>query len=242
MRNDTKILAVIPARSGSKGIPNKNIRLFAGKPLIVHSIEAAKDSPSIDRVIVSTDSDEIAAVAKKAGAEAPFLRPAELATAESKVSDAVIDLLERLKKEEAYNPSHILLLQPTSPLRTHHDIEAAIKLFFATGADSLVSVCKTENLLLTKDPANILTIRNTEDLASPNRQELPQCYKLDGSMLYMVKTERFLKEQSFFSGKLVGFEIERWRAIDLDEPQDFILGELIFQNRDAIAKKIQSFS
>jgi CMP-N,N'-diacetyllegionaminic acid synthase len=235
-----EILAVIPARAGSKGIPNKNIRPFAGKPLLVHSINAAKNAPSVGRIIVSTDSEEIAMVAKAEGAEVPFLRPAELATSDSKVVDAVINVLDRLK-EGGYESTHLLLLQPTSPLRTSDDIEAAVKLFFEKGADSLVSVCRTENVLMTKDANSTIHFENQEMLSSPNRQELPAYYKFDGSMIYLVDTQKFRDERSFFAGKLIGFEIPRWRSIDVDEPQDFVLGELIFNHRKELQEKIENF-
>jgi len=236
-----EILAIIPARGGSRGIPNKNIRTFAGKPLIAHSIEAATNAPSVQRVIVSTDSENIATIAKEAGAAVPFLRPALLATSESNVIDAVIDLLAHLKEGEHYEPTHVLLLQPTSPLRTSEDIEMAIQLFFDTGADSLVSVCRTENILMTKGRDHTLHFENPEMLSSPNRQELPAYYKFDGSMLYLVDAAKLVAERTFFPGKLVGFEIPRWRAIDLDEPQDFVLGELIYEKRHEIEERIKKF-
>ena len=242
VRKLENILAVIPARGGSTGIPRKNVRDFAGKPLIAYSIEEAQKAKNIARIIVSTDDEEIAAVAKQYGAEVPFLRPATLATSESKVADAVADLLERLKKDEGYEPSHILLLQPTSPLRTAEDIENAISLYEKTGADSLVSVCRTENVLMTKGADGVLTIRNPELLSSPNRQQLPAFYKFDGSMLYLVDARKFLAERSFLAGKLVGYEIPHWRAVDLDEPQDFVVGELLYKNREAIEKAIRDFS
>lgn len=241
MRASFEILALIPARGGSTGIPKKNIRLFVGKPLIVHTIEAARHAPSVSRIIVSTDSEEIARVAKDAGAEVPYLRPAELATSTSKVADAVVHMLQYLKSKEGYEPTHVLLLQPTSPLRTSDDIEKSVALFQKTGADSLVSVCRTENLLLTKNPSDELTIFNTELLGSPNRQELPAFYKLDGSMIYLVATDVFLKHRSFLAGKLVGYEIPRWRGADLDEPQDFVAGELIFEKRKEIEERIRNF-
>ena len=100
----------------------------------------------------------------------------------------------------------------------------------------------TENVLMTKDANSVLSIRNPEMLSNPNRQELPICYKLDGSMIYMVKTEVFLKERSFLAGRLVGYEIPRWRAVDLDLPQDFVVGELLYENKDAIEKRIRDFS
>ncbi len=236
-----EILAVIPARAGSQGIPGKNVRIFAGKPLLVHAIETAKAATSIQRIIVSTDSEETASAAKESGAEVPFLRPAEFATSESKLADVVSHLLDELKKSEGYEPTHILLLQPTSPLREVEDIENAISLLTSRDADEVVSVTRTENVLMTKDANDELTVVNPDMLASPNRQQLPAYYKFDGSMIYLIKTSVFLKEHSFFAGKVVGYEIPRWRAIDLDEPQDFILGKLIYENRERLAQEIRDF-
>lgn len=235
-----QILAIIPARGGSRGIPHKNIRNFAGKPLIAHSIEVAIAAPSVHRTVVSTDDVAIAESAKKYGAEVPFLRPAELAGDSSQVVDAVIHLLESLKRTEKYEPTHVMLLQPTSPLRTSDDIEKAVALLRERNADSLVSVCRSENLLFTKGEDDVLHALTGQQ--SANRQEVPTCYRLDGSMIYLTQTEMLLAARSFLSGKLVGYEIERWRAVDLDEPQDFVLGERIFGMRDEIEKDIRNFS
>lgn len=236
-----EILAIIPARGESKGIKNKNIRVFNKLPLIAHTIKLAKKSPSISRIIVSTEDKKIKKIAEKFGAEVPFLRPKKLAQDSSEVVDAVIHLLKKLKDQKEYIPDYIILLQVTSPLRTAKDINRAIELFFKHKADSLVSVCRTENILMIKDKNNKLKILNTELLTSGNRQKLPVVYKLDGSMIYMIKTKVFLKKKSFFAGKLVGYEIERWRAVDLDEPQDFVIGELIHKNFNKIKQKIKNF-
>ena len=154
---------------------------------------------------------------------------------------AIIHLLGRLKASEGYEPSRVLLLQPTSPLRAPEDIKDSIELFEKSGADSLVSVTRTENVLMTMDAGNVLRFENPEMLSSPNRQELPQYYKFDGSMIYLVKTDVLLRERSFFAGKVVGYEIERWRAVDLDEPQDFVVGEILFKHQDEIRDAIKKF-
>jgi len=236
-----QILAIIPARGGSKGIKNKNIRNFCGKPLISYAINQACQAKKVNRVIVSTDDHKIAAVAKKYGAEVPFLRPKELALDNSKVVDAVLHLLEELKNKENYQPDAIILLQTTSPMRTINDINKALLLFTKSKADSLVSICQTENLLLAKNSINELEILNTVFLESSNRQELQNVYKLDGSMIYIVKTDKFLQSKSFFTGKLVGYEIPRWRAVDLDEPQDYVIGEIFYKNFKKIQDKIKKF-
>jgi len=236
-----EILAIIPARGGSKGIKNKNIRQFNNKPLIGYTIKQARQARQINRVIVSTDDKNIAVVSKKYNAEVPFLRPKNLARDKSKVADAVFHLLTELKDKENYKPDIIVLLQVTSPLRTVADINEAISFFIKSRADSLVSICRTETLLLAKDKKSNLKIVNSEFLISSNRQELENVYKLDGSMIYIVRTEKFLQHKSFFAGKLVGYEIERWRAVDLDEPQDYVLGELLHRNFKKIQKTIKNF-
>lgn len=236
-----KILALIPARGGSKGIPKKNIRAFAGKPLIAYSIEAAKQAKSVSRVIVSTDSEEVAVVAKQYGAEVPFLRPAEFAGDTSNIIEAVEHLLERLKVDEGYEPTHVLLLQPTSPMRTSADIENAVTLMQKLNADNVISVCRTESLLLRMGDDKKLIMLNAE-LASANRQQAGKYYKFDGSMIYLIETPILLRDRSFAGGTPHGYEIEHWRAVDLDYPEDFVVGELMYQNRDLLAQRIKDFS
>ena len=238
----THILAIIPARGGSKGIPDKNIREFAGKPLIAHTIASAKGSQRISRIIVSTDSEQIAGIAKEYGAEVPFLRPPELAQDKSPVSEAVLHLLAELKVREQYEPEYIVLLQPTSPLRNSDDIDGALTLLEKRGADSVVTVTETEPLVYTRSPEGELCLISDEAfLSSTNRQELNRTYKLDGSMVYAVTTRSFLKTKSFLGGKLYGYVIPRWRAVDLDEPQDFLVGELVYKNAHAIKQGLEGF-
>lgn len=237
------ILAIIPARGGSKGIPRKNIRTFNGRPLIEYAVEVAKKAPSIDRIVVSTDSEEVATIAKAAGAEVPFLRPATLADDTSKVADAVAHLLLQLKTGEHYQPDYILLLQPTNPMRTVEDIEKSIALIQSRKADSLVSVCKvTEPLLLKKNGEDAITFVNEKLFTSTNRQEVPQYYRLDGCMIFLVNTEKFLEQRSFYAGKCIGYEIEKWRAVDIDAPEDFVVGEMLFDKQQEIAEAINHFS
>ncbi|MDO8619769.1 MAG: acylneuraminate cytidylyltransferase family protein [bacterium] len=236
------ILAIIPARGGSKGIVNKNIRAFAGKPLLAHTIDTAQGSRKINRIVVSTDSKKIADVAKKYGAEVPFLRPPEFSGDSAKVADAITHLLFKMREDEGYVPDYIVLLQPTSPLRATADIDSAIDLLLKRKAPAVVSVCRTEQLLFAKDKEDTLVLMSDETfLASSNRQELKDTYKLDGSMVYALRTDVFLKEKSFLPTGVIGYEIPRWRAIDIDEPQDFLVGELIFKNRKKIEQALKKF-
>lgn len=236
-----KILALIPARGGSKGIPRKNVRVFAGKPLIAHAIAAAKGAPRVDRIVVTTDDEEIAAVAREHGAEVPVMRPAEMAGDTSPVMDAVIHMLDHLKNEDGYEPTHVLLLQTTSPMRESADIERCIDRLLEAGGDALVSVCRTENGLFAVKDDGVLETLYDGYAAGTNRQALPKTYKLDGCMLYLIKTDVLRRERSFLGGTVIGYPIERWRTLDLDEPEDFVLAELVYAHKDEIAKRIKDF-
>lgn len=241
-RMTMKLLALIPARGRSKGIPHKNIRPFAGMPLIAHTIEAAKGSTHVDRVVVSTDDQTIADVAREFGAEVPVLRPSELAGDTSPVMDAVIHMLDYLKVHESYEPTHVLLLQTTSPLRTTRDIEASIELYEKRDADSLVSMCRTEQGLYKKHADDTVETLHDGYSKNTNRQSLEPTYKLDGCMIYLIRTDILREKHTFLAGKIVGYEIPRWRAIDLDEPQDFVVGERIFRMQNEIEETIRNFA
>ena len=237
-----ELLTIIPARGGSKGVKNKNIRKFNGLPLIAHVIREAKKVRAINRVIVSTESPKIRRIAEQYGAEVPFLRPKRFATDTSPVVDAIEHLVVTLKKKEAYVPDYIVVMLANTPLKKAQDIQDAITLFFKRKADSLASIVQTENALLIKDKkTDRLTILNPEALRSLNRQQLPDVYKLDGCTINITKTSLFLKTKSFFKGKLIGHVMPRWQAVDIDEPQDFVLGELIHKNYKKIKNRIKNF-
>jgi CMP-N,N'-diacetyllegionaminic acid synthase len=225
-----KILAIIPARGGSKGVPSKNIKLFCGKPLIYYTIAAAKKSKIFDRIIVSTDSPKIGKVSKKLGVEVPFLRPKHLAQYNSNIVDAVLHLLNYLKDKENYAPDIIFLLQPTSPLRDYKDIIDSYNLFNKLGVESLVSVCKTL-------PEVWHIVNNRLRLANPspkkliNRQDRPDTYKPDGSMIYIIKTDSLLHYKDFMHKETAAYVIPKWKAVDIDEMEDFELAEVLYKNR-----------
>ncbi len=239
-----KILAIIPARGGSQGIKKKNIRNFAGMPLIAHTIKVAKKSKFINKLVVSTNDLEIAKISKKYGAEIPALRPLEISGSTSKVTDAIFHMLDFLKNNENYIPDYLVLLQTTSPLRETADVDGAISLLLSNKKDAyaVVSVCATEPLLYIVGENKVLKLVSSEDfLKTTNRQELPKTYKLDGSMVYVIKTEVFLDQKSFLPLRTFGYVVPRWRAIDLDEPQDFVVGEIIYKNKTKIKNKINKF-
>jgi len=237
-----KILAVIPARGGSKGILHKNIRAFNGKPLLAFAVDQAKSSRHINRVIVSTDDQVIADVALRHGAEVPFLRPKELAGDQSQVADTLVHLLNSLKISEGYEPDYLVMLQTTSPLRTVADIDGSLDKLFETNADAVVSLCETEQLLYTMDnKRRLCLVSDKKFLKSTNRQALEQTYMLNGAMVYGIKTDIFLRDKSFFKCNLVGFVVDQWRSVDLDEPADFLVAELLHKNINYIHDGIKNF-
>ena len=237
-----EILCIIPARGGSKGIPHKNIRSFGGIPLIAHTIRQAYDSKHITRTIVSTDDPEIARVAKEYGAEVPFLRPAELATDTSQIADTIIHLLDTLKETKGYVPDYAVMLQTTSPLRTVEDIDNSLDLLFKEDAEVMMTLCESEQLLYTLDDRHRMhLVSDQKFLVSTNRQALEQTYVLNGAMVYGVKTSVFLRDKSFFKGDMVGYAVPGWRSPDLDEPNDFVIAELIYENFSSIQEKLENF-
>ena len=231
MINGKKVLAIIPARGGSKGLPGKNIKELCGKPLIAWSIEHAKSCSDIDRIVVSTDDREIAEVAKKYGAEAPFMRPAELANDTASTIDVIFHAINWLKKHEDYRQEYILLLQPTSPLRTIEDIEGAVQKLKDKGAQAVVSVCETDH-----HPwwSNILPEDgNMKDFLKPEilnkrRQDLPVFYRLNGA-IYLADTDYLYKCNGFLGPNTFAYKMPKSRSVDIDSDVDFKLAQLLLE-------------
>jgi CMP-N,N'-diacetyllegionaminic acid synthase len=226
-----KLLAVIPARGGSKRLPRKNILDLAGKPLIAWTIEAALGSKYIDRVIVSTDDKEIATISKKYGADVPFMRPSELATDEAKSVDVVLHLLEKLKKiREKYD--YIILLQPTSPLRTTQNIDDSVELLQARKSDAVISVCKVEhsplwcNLIPDDDLSNFLD----HSILNKRSQDLEQYYRLNGA-IYLCNAEKLKEEKAFFlKNRCSAYKMNRESSVDIDSRMDFLYASVCINN------------
>ena len=214
-------LAVVPARSGSKGIPDKNLVDLAGRPLIAHTIEAARASKLVSRLIVSTDDQRIAEAARQAGAEVPFLRSGELATDEAGNVDVFIDAIERMRREGFAGP-WAMLLQPTSPLRTADDIDSAGGLMQERQADVVVSVCEAEPhpwLAMQADGQNWLHPAGFSGRAQPGRQAFPPMYTLNGA-IYLVDIDSFLERRSMYGARTAGYLMPRERSVDIDTPID----------------------
>jgi len=237
-----EILVIIPARGGSKRISNKNIRNFLGKPLIAHTILQAKSNKLIDRVIVDTDSPKIASVAKKYGAEAPYLRPKHLAGDKAQVVEAIIHLLNRLKKDEGYAPTHIVILQTTSPLREHRDIQACWNLMKRTNASTVLTIAPTHPRLYYLDNKSNIILANKKTSKSSNIQQWPPAYLLNGCFVYIVKTSAFLKEKAVITKKTKAVICPKWRSVDLDTPEEWVMAEVLYKNKREIEKKIKKFT
>jgi len=226
-----EVLAVIPARGGSKGIPRKNIRSLNGKPLIAYTIEEAKKSKYISRVIVSTEDDEIAKVSNKYGAEI-IKRPLELAKDDTPTIDVVLHILDDLKNKNI-EPDIVVLLQPTSPLRTSQDIDNAIKLFMEHDCDSVVSVCEVKH-----SPYWSFKIENGylkpifgEKYLKKRRQELPKAYLPNGALF--IATPNVLREyKNFYCKRTIPYIMPTERSIDIDNEVDFLLAELLIKKRE----------
>ncbi|AZR73887.1 acylneuraminate cytidylyltransferase [Anoxybacter fermentans] len=226
-------LALILARGGSKGIPKKNIKILNGKPLLAYTIEEAKKSKFIDRVVLSTESEEIAEVGKRYGAEVPFMRPKELATDEASSIDAIIHALNWLKMNEDYWPKFTVLLQPTSPLRTVKDIDGAIEKLLEHNAESLVSLCEVDKhpFWLKKIIDNRVVPYTEEGQHITRRQDLPKVYSLNGA-IFIAESILLVKERSFYVGRTIPYIMPKERSVDIDNIIDWHLAEILMKERD----------
>lgn len=235
-----KLLAVIPARSGSKRIPNKNIKIFCGKPLIAYPIKQALSCHIIDRVIVDTDSPRIAKIAKKYGAEVPWLRPARLAQDRSQYASSLLYLLKRLQKEQNYLPTHVIILQTTSPLRAMRDIMDTWRLMRTTNVTTALTVCSTHPRLYYLSPKRDLILVNDTGNKSTNTQSWRQGYILNGCSVGIVKTRAFLKEKSVITKKTKAVICPKWRSIDLDTPEEWVMAEVLYKNKERVKNRIKA--
>lgn len=222
-----KTLALIPARAGSKGLPGKNIRMLAGKPLLAWSIEAAQ-AAGLTHIEVSTDCKEIAAIAREHGASVPDLRPAELATDKASSIDVVLHALQQARdRGEDYD--YLLLLQPTSPLREAKDIRAAFKLLRAHQAASVVSVCPCDHHpwysnSLPADGSMADFLR--PELRNSQRQQLLPYYRLNGA-IYLARVEYLHEEKQFLGKQTFALPMPPERSVDIDTQLDFDFADLL---------------
>jgi len=238
-RNKVEMLAIIPARGGSKTIPRKNIKLILGKPLITYTIEESKKSKHINRIILSTDNEEIARIGKKLGAEVPFLRPSELA--EDHITDLPVfqHCLNWLKENDNYKPDIVVHLRPTAPLRKVYHINRGVELLLnSPEADSVRSVTAVGQhpLKMWKIENNSLVPFISEETSGIKesynmpRQELPEAYIQNGSV-DVIWAKTILEKNSMSGDIIVPFVMEEWESINIDNEIDFLLAELIMKKR-----------
>jgi CMP-N,N'-diacetyllegionaminic acid synthase len=228
------VIAIVPARGGSKGLPGKNTREICGRPLLAWSVRAGLESRYVDEVIVSTDSEDIAQVALKAGAKVPFLRPSELAQDTSTSFDVIVHALDHYKKLETQF-SYIALLEPTSPMRTAEDVDQALeKLVAHKSATSIVGVCKTES----QNPAFLVKISETglisgyqqTDMPVLRRQDIPDVYFFEGS-LYISEVPFLLERKSFYHQRTLACEFPKWKSFEIDDVDDFTIVEALMKQK-----------
>lgn len=236
-----KILGFVPARSGSKGIPKKNIYPLDGKPLITYTLEESLKS-RINRLIVSTDSQEIAEISKKFGAEVPFLRPDELAGDDSTVEEAIGYTLDRFKKEEGYEPDIIVLLQPTSPLRKVKHIDESIAILLKNNADSVVSVSNpmehpADMVFWDKNGAMHFLMEKIITLGKTQRQNYPKCYFLNGAV-YTFTYKNFVENESRFGEKTIPYMMPQVASIDIDSMDNLYIAESLIMRKTIETKAL----
>ncbi len=216
-----KTLGVITARSGSKGIKDKNIRNLNGKPLLAYTIENALNSIYVDEVMVSTDSENYADISRKFGANVPFLRSEKNSTDTAKSIDVLLEVLDEYKKM-GQEFDNVVLLQPTSPLRTCKNLNEAFQLFYTKNADSVVSICECEyNPKLSNTlPADLNLFRFIKNENLKRRQDLEKFYRVNGA-IYISKVNILREKQSFYGKLSYAFIMEQKESIDIDSELDF---------------------
>jgi CMP-N-acetylneuraminic acid synthetase len=236
MKTDSPYIAIIPARGGSKRLPGKNLMHIAGKPLIGWTIEAALQSGVFSRVIVSTDSWEIAVTAAQFGAEVPFMRPAELALDSTASIDVLIHAAEQLNAASDSRLTHLACLQPTSPLRTPANIREAASLLEEKQAEAVISVCRTEHSPLWSNTLpDSLSLDGfiPEAVQKTPSQQLPAYYRLNGA-IYFCKIGRMIEERTLFltTGSFA-YIMNRKDSIDIDDQVDFDLAAIYLGQRES---------
>lgn len=225
-----KNIAVIPARCGSKGLKDKNIKALCGKPLLAYSVEAARQSGIFDKVHVSTDSEAYQRIALEYGADVPFLRSKQMATDTASTWDAMRFVLEEYKKRgEEFDT--ITVLQPTSPLRTGADIAGAYAFFIEKAANMISSVCEMDHSPLWSNVLpDDLSMENFEDeqLAFLPRQELPIYYRENGA-IYILRTAHLFSGKNIYKDKCYAYIMDRSHSVDIDTSMDFLIAETIMR-------------
>lgn len=231
MYRGKKFLAIIPARSGSKGVENKNIKQLNGKHLIGYTIEAAKESNVFEDIIVSTDLFEYAEIAKSYGANVPFLRDKNLAEDNSKTEDVIVNTIYKLE-QSGMRYDYFVLLQPTSPLRTSEDIINAVNLLIDNELSSVVSVCEMEHSIkICNKLPNDLSMNKFLSLSDvKRRQEFEKYYRINGA-IYIADVNNYLENKNFYNERSKAYIMKQINSVDIDTELDFIIAEAILKSK-----------
>lgn len=233
-----RVLGIITARGGSKGIPGKNLKLLAGRPLLDYSIEAANDTP-LDRLILSTEDQKIADAGRALGCDVPFMRPAELARDETPHLPVIVHAVQWLRDHEHYRPDAVVILQPTSPLRSAADIAAALRMLELSGADSVVSVSEVSAhahpmRMLRVDDQGFATLFATGEPVRKRinrRQDMPKAWVMNGA-IYACRTDvLFAAEPSLYGDRVVAYPMPAERSISIDDLEDWAAAERAIARR-----------
>uniref|UniRef100_UPI003260CA02 acylneuraminate cytidylyltransferase family protein n=1 Tax=Clostridium sp. NkU-1 TaxID=1095009 RepID=UPI003260CA02 len=232
MYKNKTFLAIIPARCGSKGIIDKNIREINHKPLMAYTLEACKRSGIFDDMVVSTDSEKYAGIAERFGASVPFLRPKELASDEASSNDVILHVIDGLR-HLGKTFDCFMLLQPTSPLRNEKHIIESADVLLENNADSVVSICKS-------DSSSCLTVELTgegrvkalfSDKKQVRRQDMPPEYRINGA-IYLALTSYFVKHKSFYEGETLPYFMNAFDSIDIDDGFQMKIAELLLLDKN----------
>lgn len=234
MFDKKSILAIIPARGGSKGLPRKNILPICGRPLISWTIEKANISKYLDKIIVSTDCKEIAKVALEAGAEVPFMRPSDLSTDHSPTIDVIEHAVSKLKTEQSKDYDYVFLLEPTSPLRENDDIDSMIQTLINKRSqfDSIISIGEVD-----EHPSIIKKIKGErikpfcKDVAIKTRRQDNEPAYFPYGVGYLAKTEALLNERTFYLEKCTFYKIKKYQNYEIDDIYGFWCVENIMRNQ-----------
>ena len=233
-----KVLGIVTARGGSKGIPGKNLKLLGGRPLIDYSIDAANDTP-LDRLICSTEDRKIAEVARSLGCEVPFMRPADLARDDTPHLPVIVHAVEWMRDQASYVPEAVVILQPTSPLRSAADIAAALRMLELSGADSVVSVNEVSAhahpmRMLRVDDQGLATLFVNGDPVRKRinrRQDLPKAWVMNGAIYACRADVLFAAEPSLYGDRVVAYPMPAERSISIDDQEDWAAAERALANQ-----------
>lgn len=231
-----EILTIIPARGGSKGIPRKNARPLAGRPLIAHTIEHARQARSVNRIVVSTDDPEIAAVAQRYGAEVVW-RLAEISGDTATSESALLHVLDYLRDRDGYEPDLVVFLQATSPLRQPDDIQNAIETLQREQADSLFSACRVHGFIWRSTRGGVAPI-NYDPVDRPQRQELDETTLEENGSIYIFEPWVLREYNSRLGGKIATYQMDRLDSFQLDDPDDLVLMELLLAIRSTHPRQL----